>query len=313
MCHTKPNRAGIAGAKGLIRPYVRRTPTLDANPADFGLGCRCLTFKLEFLQHTGSFKPRGAFLNLLSQPVPEIGVVAASGGNHGAAVAYAAQKLGIKASIFVPTIASPAKLARIRAYGADLVVTGDRYADALAASEEHLRQEGGLPVHAYDSAETVLGQGTVGLELEEQAPELDSVLVAVGGGGLIGGVASWYEGRVRVVGVEPEAAPTMTQALTAGEPVDTVVSGLAADSLGARRIGVLPLAIAQQHVSQVVLVSDDAIRLAQLLLWETCRIVCEPGGVAALAALTSGAYKPAADERVGVVLCGANTVAVRLG
>ena len=313
MSQTIPDRAGILGANGLIRPYVRRTPTLDVNPADFGLDCRGLTFKLEYLQHTGSFKPRGAFVNLLSQPVPEAGVVAASGGNHGAAVAYAAQRLSIKASIFVPTIASPAKLARIRAYGADLVVTGDWYADALAASERHLEREGGLPVHAYDSAETLLGQGTVGLELEEQSPELDAVLVAIGGGGLIGGIASWYKGRVRVVGVEPDAAPTMTQALAAGKPVDTAVSGLAADSLGARRIGLLPLAVAQQHVARVVLVTDEAIRLAQHLLWETCRIVCEPGGVAALAALTSGAYTPEADERVGVVLCGANTVAVRLG
>ena len=313
MFHSRPNRAGITATNGLIRPYVRRTPVLAVTPAEFGADCRCLAFKLEFLQHTGSFKVRGAFANLLTHPVPEAGVVAASGGNHGAAVAYAAHALGIPATIFVPTVASPAKLARIRSFGADLVVIGDLYADALAASEEHIARHGGLAVHAYDSAETLLGQGTVGLELEDQEPTLDTVLVAVGGGGLIGGIASWYEGRVRVVGVEPETAPSLERALAAGAPVDAPAGGIAADSLAPRRVGQLPFAVAQDFVEQVVLVPDEAIRLAQMRLWEACRIVTEPGGVAALAALTSGRYQPAADERVGVILCGANTTGVSFG
>ncbi len=240
-------------------------------------------------------------------------MVAASGGNHGAAVAYAARALGVPATIFVPSIASPAKLARIRSFGAKLVVTGALYADALAASEEHVRIQGGLPVHAYDSPETLLGQGTVALELEAQAPALDTVLVAVGGGGLIGGIAAWYGSRIHVVGVEPETAPTMARALAAGAPVDAEAGGIAADSLAPRRVGDLPFAVVREHVARVVLVPDEAIRAAQLLLWDMCRIVTEPGGVAALAALTSGLYRPAASERVGVILCGANTTAVDFG
>ena len=313
MFHSAPNRAGIESAYGLIEPYVRRTPSMIVAPGEFGLDCASLSLKLEFLQHTGSFKVRGAFANLLTQPVPDAGVVAASGGNHGAAVAYAAQKLGVPATIFVPTIASPAKLARIRSFGADLVISGAMYADALLASEEHLRNKGGLAIHAYDSPETLLGQGTIGLELEEQAPDLDTLLVAIGGGGLIGGIACWYEGRLRVVGVEPETAPTMTQALAAGEPVDAEAGGIAADSLAPRRVGQLPFAIAREHVQQVVLVPDQAIRLAQMQLWETLRIVSEPGGAAAFAALTSGRYQPEPDERVGVLLCGANTMGVSFG
>ena len=313
MFHARPNRAGIAATEGLIRPYIRRTPILAVAPSEFGATGSGLVFKLEFLQHSGSFKARGAFANLLTHPVPEAGVVAASGGNHGAAVAYAAQALGIAATIFVPTVASPAKLARIRSFGAELVVVGDLYADALAASEEHIARSGGLAIHAYDAPETLLGQGTVGLELEEQEAALDTLLVAVGGGGLIGGIASWYEGRIRVVGVEPETAPTLERALAAGEPVDAPAGGIAADSLAPRRVGHLPFAVAQKFVDQVVLVPDEAIRLAQIRLWETCRIVTEPGGVAALAALTSGRYQPAAGERVGVVLCGANTTGVSFG
>ena len=313
MVHALPNRAGIAGTDGLIRPYIRRTPVIEVAPGDFGLPGQNLSLKLEFLQHSGSFKVRGAFANLLTQTVPEAGVVAASGGNHGAAVAYAAHALGIPATIFVPTVASPAKLARIRGFGANLVVTGELYADALAASEDHVLREGGLPVHAYDSPETLLGQGTVGMEFEEQASALDTVLVAIGGGGLIGGIASWYEGRIRVIGVEPEAAPTMAMALRAGGPVDAEAGGIAADSLAPRRVGELTFAVARDHVERVVLVTDEAIRLAQNLLWETCRIVCEPGGAAAFAALTSGRYVPEPGERVGVVLCGANTTGVTFG
>jgi threonine dehydratase len=313
MFNAVPNRTGIAAAETLIRQHIRRTPTLSVDPADFELACGSLVFKLEYLQHTGSFKARGAFANLLTHPIPDAGVVAASGGNHGAAVAYAAQAIGIPATIFVPVVASPIKLARIRSFGANLVVTGDLYADALAASDEHIRIEGGMPIHAYDSAETLLGQGTVGLELEQQEPELDTVLVAVGGGGLIGGIAAWYEGRIRVIGVEPEAAPTMARALEAGEPVDAEAGGIAADSLAPRRVGQLPFAMARDHVEKIVLVPDEAILAAQIALWEKCRIVSEPGGAAAFAALLSGRYQPAPDERVGVVLCGANTTGVSLG
>jgi threonine dehydratase len=262
------------------------------------------------LQHAGSFKTRGAFANLLRREVPRAGVVAASGGNHGAAVAYAARRLGVKARIYVPTVSSPAKIARIRGYGAELVVTGERYADALAASEAWARESGAMPVHAYDQAETLLGQGTLGLELSRQAPKLDAVLAAVGGGGLIGGIAAWYAGRVKVVGVEPEGAPTLFEALKAGRPVDAPAGSIAADSLAPRRVGELMFPIARAHVGRVVLVTDDAIRRAQQALWETTRLVAEPGGAAALGALVSGAYVPEAGERVGVVVSGANTTAV---
>jgi threonine dehydratase len=253
---------------------------------------------------------RGAFANLLLRTVPESGVVAASGGNHGAAVAFAAMTLRVPAKIFVPSISSPAKIARIRAYGAELVVGGDRYADALAASEAWLAQSGALAVHAFDQRETLLGQGSVGLELEQQAPELDTLLVAVGGGGLIGGIAAWYDGRVNVVGVEPVGAPTLARALEAGHPVDADTGSIAADSLAPRRVGELVYPIARRHVSRVVLVSDDAIRSAQTTLWDAVRIVAEPGGAAALAALLSRAYVPALGERVGVVVSGGNTTAV---
>jgi len=249
----------------------------------------------------------------LSRSVPPVGVVAASGGNHGAAVAFAARRLGIPARIFVPSIASPAKLKQIAAQGAELVVGGDLYADALAASEEWVAQSGALPIHAYDQAETLLGQGTVGLELEEQAPELDTLLVAVGGGGLIGGIAGWYASRIRVIGVEPEAAPTLYRALEAGEPVDAPAGGIAADSLAPRRVGSLMFPLAQRHVDRVVLVPDAAIRQAQEILWRVLRIVTEPGGAAAFAALLSGRYVPQPEERVGLLVCGANTSAVDFG
>jgi threonine dehydratase len=225
-------------------------------------------------------------------------------------VAYAARALGVPAHIFVPTISSPSKIERIRSYGAELVVGGDRYADALAASEAWQRRSGALAIHAYDQPGTLLGQGSVGLELAEQAPRLDSLLVAVGGGGLIGGIAAWYAGRVRVIGVEPEAAPTLSMALQAGQPVDAPAGGIAADSLAPRRIGELMFPIAQRFVERVVLVEDDAIVRAQRALWESLRLVAEPGASAPLAALLSGRYQPAADERVGVVISGANTTAV---
>ncbi len=265
------------------------------------------------MQHAGSFKTRGAFAHLLTRTIPAAGVVAASGGNHGAAVAYAAKQRGVPARIFVPTVSSPAKIERIRDYGADLVVTGDRYADALEASETWAEQSGALRIHAFDQVETLLGQGSVGLELSEQAPALETLLVAVGGGGLIGGIAAWYANGVRMVGVEPEGAPTLTRALAAGRPVDTEAGSVAADSLAPRRVGELMFAIAQTSIERVVLVSDEAILRAQAALWNTLRLVVEPGGAAALGALLSGAYQPRAGERVGVLLSGGNTVGVSFG
>jgi threonine dehydratase len=307
---TPIDRDRIAATERMIRPHIRRTPVIDIDPGDFGLDLRQLSFKLEFLQHSGSFKPRGAFANLLLRQAPAAGVVAASGGNHGAAVAYAAMRLGIKAAIFVPRVTSPAKLDRIRSYGAELVVIGEVYAEALAASEARVAETGALAVHAYDQPETLLGQGTVGLELEAERPDIDTFLVATGGGGLIGGIAAWYAGRTRIVSVEPEAAPTLHDALNAGRPVDAPAGGVAADSLAPRQVGRLMFPLAQEYVAAAVLVTDDAIRDAQRRLWDVLRIVAEPGGAAALAALLSGRYRPATDDRVAVVLCGANTDAV---
>lgn len=304
------NQHAIAETYDRIKAYVRRTPVVDMDTAELGLTAGALTLKLELLQHAGSFKARGAFANLTGQAVPAAGVAAASGGNHGAAVAFAAQKLGHQAHIFVPTISSPAKIERIRSYGADLVIEGNRYAEALERCQAFIARTGALSVHAYDAPLTLLGQGTVGLELEDQAPSLDTLLVAVGGGGLIGGIAAWYRGRVKVVGVEPEAAPTLHAALKAGSPVDVSVSGLAADSLGASRIGSIAFGIAREHVAGSVLVPDDAIRKAQLVLWDRLKIAAEPGGAAALAALLTGAYTPAPGERVGVLVCGGNSTAV---
>ncbi len=302
------DRDAIEKTHAIIRPHVRVTPIAEASGADLGLAAFPLTLKLELLQHSGSFKARGAFANLTMRTLPAAGVVAASGGNHGAAVAYAAMRLGVRAKIFVPTVSSPAKIARIRSYGADLVVVGDRYADALAASKAWANESGALPVHAYDQTETLLGQGTLALELEQQA-RLDTLLVPVGGGGLIGGIAAWYAGRVKVIGVEPEAAPTLFEALRAGRPVDAPAGGLAADSLAPKRVGEGMFPIARAHVERVVLVSDDAIRRAQQAVWESFRVVTEPGGAAATAALLAGAYAPAAGERVGVVVSGGNTTA----
>ncbi len=298
MLSTEPaiDRDRIAATERLIRPYIRHTPVIRIDAGDLGLTGHPVALKLEFLQHTGSFKPRGAFANLLTRKAPAAGVVAASGGNHGVAVAYAAHRLGLRATIFVPGIASPAKLERIRGYGADLRVGGDVYADALRASEDFIAETGALAVHAYDQPETLLGQGTVGSEFEADAPEIDTLLVAVGGGGLIGGIAAWYDGHIRIIGVEPETAPTLHAALAAGHPVDAPAGGIAADSLAPRQVGALMFPIAQRHIERVVLVPDAAIHDAQLTLWATLRIVAEPGGAAALAALLSGSYRPAAGR-----------------
>jgi threonine dehydratase len=303
-------REAIGATYARIKPYIRRTPVIAVEAADLGLAENRLSLKLELLQHAGSFKPRGAFANLLLRPVPADGVVAASGGNHGAAVAYAAMRLGHPARIFVPNVASAAKQALIRGYGAELVLAGERYAEALAASERWVAQSGALAVHAFDQAETLLGQGSVGLEFEEQAPDLDTLFVAVGGGGLIGGIAAWYAGRLKLVGVEPALAPTLHRALEAGRPVDAEAGGMAADSLAPRRVGELMFPIARRHVDQVLLVPDEAIRAAQLALWKALRIVAEPGGATALSPLLAGLYRPRPGERIGVLVCGGNTTAV---
>ena len=326
------NRETIAATYELIRPHVRRTPVIEVDAADFALAGRPIVFKLELLQHTGSFKPRGALASLLSRPVPAAGVVAASGGNHGLAVAFAAHKLGVPARIFVPNVSAATKRDRIRELGADLVISGERYADALAASREFAAASGAMEIHAFDQAETLLGQGTVGLEIERQCARttgdldalssqrlesrahfegLDTLLVAVGGGGLIGGMAAWFAGRVRLVAVEPRTAPTLYRAREAGEPVDAEAGGIAAESLAPRQVGRLMFPLAQKYVERAVLVEDDAIREAQRALWRVLKVASEPGGAAAFAALLSGAYRPAEGERVGVVLCGGNTDAVK--
>jgi len=303
----------IERCERLIRPYIRRTPVMTLDRSELDLPAGPLTLKLELLQHSGSFKARGAFTNLLTREIPKAGVVAASGGNHGAAVAYAAMRLKKPASIFVPSVSSPAKIARIRDYGADLHVGGNLYAEALAASEAWVQQTGALPVHAFDQSETIMGQGTLAIELEQQAPDIDTVLVSVGGGGLVAGVAAWYAGRVKVIGVEPTTAPTLTKALEAGHLVDAEAGGLAADSLAPRRIGERVFPIAQKFAPRTVLVSDEAIAEAQKTLWRALRIVAEPGGACAFSAITSGAYRPAAGERVAVVISGGNTTAVNFG
>lgn len=300
----------IARCGQLIGPHVRRTPVIAIDAAAAGLESNRLCLKLEQFQHSGSFKVRGAFANLLHRNVPAVGVVAASGGNHGAAVAYAAMKLRVPATIFVPSVSSPAKIARIRDYGAELVIEGDRFADALVASEAWTEKTGAMPVHAYDQDETILGQGTIGLELDDQVPDLETLLVPVGGGGLIAGIAAWYAGRIKIVGVEPFACPTLTKAFAAGRPVDAEGGGVAADSLAPRRVGERVFPIARQYVDRVVLVTDDAIVTSQQALWQTMRIVAEPAGAAAFSALLSGAYKPARGERIGVIVSGGNTVAV---
>jgi threonine dehydratase len=296
----------IAAAAARIAPHVRVTPMIGMEPRAFGSPAR-LVLKLELMQHTGSFKPRGAFNRILSSSVPDSGVIAASGGNHGAAVAYAARQLGYVAEIFVPEPTPDVKVERLRRYGARVVLAGADYAEAYLASAARARDTGALEVHAYDQPEVLAGQGTLARELERQTEGLDTVLVGVGGGGLIGGVAAWFAGRVKVVAVEPERCATLYAAVEAGAPVDVEVGGVAADSLGARRIGSLMFPIAQQFVHGVVLVSDEEIRQTQRALWDSLRVLAEPGGAAALAGLRSGRYQPGAGERVAVIVCGGNT------
>jgi threonine dehydratase len=299
-------RIDIEAAWTRIAARVRETPVIELAGGTFERLAAPLTLKLECLQVAGSFKPRGAFSRMLGVPVPKSGVIAASGGNHGIAVAHAAKTLGHRAEIFVPEVISAAKVARLKELGAAVNIVGKLYGDALAASQKRAAETGALVLHAYDQPEILAGQGTVAREFEQQAPEVDTVLVAVGGGGLIGGMAAWYRGRTKLIGVEPRTSRALWAALDAGEPVDVEVSGVAADSLGARRVGELMLPLAKEFVQRVVLVDDAAIVAAQKALWRAIRIVAEPGGAAALAAVLSGAYAPAPDERVGVLVCGAN-------
>ena len=274
--------------------------------AEFGVSCP-VTLKLELLQHTGSFKPRGAFNRMLSADLPAAGAIAASGGNHGAAVAYAARALGVSAEIFVPGGTPETKVSRIRSYGAQVVQGGETYAEALAASRARQAESGALEVHAYDHEAVLAGQGTVGREFESDAPDLTHILVATGGGGLIGGIAAWYAGAAQIVSVEPEGCPGLHRALAAGQPVDAPVGGLAADALGARRVGSLMFDVARRFGVRAVLVEDSAILAAQRFLWERFRSIAEPGGATALAALLSGRFVPPEGARVGVLVCGANT------
>lgn len=295
----------IRAAGERIKDHVRRTPILRLDARDIGLGYP-VDLKLELFQHSGSFKARGAFNSLLSGDVPAAGVVAASGGNHGAAVALACARLGVPARIFVPEIAGATKIGLIRSAGVEPDVVAGTYADAFEASEAYRTQTGAMSIHAYDAPATLAGQGTLGIEVEQQIPEVDEVLIAVGGGGLIGGVATWFGGRVKVVSVEPELAPTLHTALRDGPDAEVHVSGVAANSLGGRKIGRLGHAIASEQGLEAVLVPDDAILDAQRRLWSSARIAAEPGGAAALAALTSGAYRPEAGKRIAVVVCGGN-------
>ena len=304
-------RDDIRAAHERIATHVRRTPVWRL-PAGAFKHDGPVSLKLEFLQHAGSFKARGAFNTLLSQPVPNAGVAAASGGNHGAAVAYAAKRLGLKARIFVPKISSPAKVAVIRAHGADIAIGGARYADAQEACDRYVAETGALRVHPFDAETTIAGQGTVAREWDEDDPEIETVLVAVGGGGLIAGMAAWWTNRVKVVGVEPAGSRALQAALEAGRPVDVDVNSIAADSLGARNVGERVFSIAHDAVDHVLLVTDEAIETAQRTLWRDWRIASEPGGAAALASLVSGAYRPRPGERVGVLLCGANVDPSRL-
>ncbi|WP_299349305.1 threonine/serine dehydratase [uncultured Shimia sp.] len=293
----------IIAAEKRIAGHVAKTPVgaLDG----FGLGYP-IEVKLEQMQHTGTFKARGAFNTLLSQDVPKSGLVAASGGNHGAAVAYAAHKLGHKARIYVPEMAGPAKVALIRDAGADLVVVPGAYSDALDQALAYETETGAMQIHAYDAPATVAGQGTLALEWENQGLQADTVLIAVGGGGLIAGAMAWFDGRRRVVAVEPETSYALNAAISAGEPVDVDVSGVAANALGAKKIGQICFDLAGSTGVESVLVTDAAITRAQEALWRETRQLVEPAGATALAALMSGAYQPEPGEKVAVLICGAN-------
>jgi threonine dehydratase len=298
-------RHEVEAAWQLIRPHIRRTPVLELPAGTLGVRAP-LALKLESLQVSGSFKGRGAFHKLLASKVPAAGIVAASGGNHGVAAAFAAHALGHKAEIFVPTIASPAKVAGLKRHHAVVHQVGAVYAEARAAAERRAAETGALVVQAYEDPEVFVGAGSVALEFAEQAP-FDTLLVAVGGGGLIAGCAAAIGDKVRIVAVETEGTPTLHEARRAGRPVDVKISGIAADALGASRIGTPNFEVAQKLVRESVLVSDDAVREAQRALWNELRVAAEPAGATGLAALKSGAYRGAAGERVATLVCGANT------
>ncbi|MGI9521144.1 MAG: threonine/serine dehydratase [Hyphomicrobiaceae bacterium] len=300
------SRDNIADTYEHIRDCIRLTPIFDVCPADFRVPAEKLTLKLELFQHTGSFKTRGAFTHLASRTIPTAGVTAASGGNHGAAVAFAASRYRSPARIFVPSYASQAKTDRIQTYGGEVVNGGDNFSDVLDACNAYAARSGARNIHAYDARETIMGQGTLGLELQSQSPSIETLLVSVGGGGLIGGVSAWYQDQLRIVGVEPESSCALHTARAAGRPVNVSVSGIAADSLGAQRIGDLNFSLAEAYVDEIVLVDDSAIANAQSILWQKLRILAEPGGATALSALLSGAYQPRANEHVGVIVCGGN-------
>ncbi len=295
----------ITDAYQRIKPYIRKTPVIDLEPNAFASPAR-LTLKLESLQHAGSFKTRGAFNRVLKADLPTAGIVAASGGNHGIAVAHVANQLATPANIFVPAISAEVKQARIRSLNATVHVGGAVYAEALEASERFLADSDALSVHAYEQADVVAGQGTLALEWEAQSPELDTVLVAVGGGGLIAGICAWYGQRVKVIAVEPVTSQALHSARKNGAVCKVSVSGVAADSLGASSVGTLAFAITQANLHDSVLVENEAIIAAQRALWGSLQVAAEPGGATALAALISGAYRPQPGERVGVLVCGGN-------
>jgi len=292
-------RAGPAG-------FLRETPLLKLPGAAFGVNCAQVWLKLEHLQTGGSFKARGMLNRLMANPIPESGVIVASGGNAGIATAAAARALGVRCEVYVPTVSSQAKRAKLADLGAQVVVTGAAYADALQACLARQQETGALLTHAYDQPEVVAGAGTLAMEIESQGGLPGSVLVSVGGGGLIAGIASWFAGRARVVALEPQLAPTLYRAREAGHPVDVAVSGVAADSLGAKRIGAIAWDVTQQHVKDALLLPDAAIRAAQLWLWNEFKLAVEPAAALGLAALQTGAYVPRADESVCLVVCGAN-------
>ncbi|NML85611.1 threonine/serine dehydratase [Polaromonas sp.] len=286
--------------------FIRQTPLWKLPGKALGVNCGQVWLKLEHLQTGGSFKARGMLNRLLSNPIPASGVIVASGGNAGIATAAAASELGVRCEVFVPAMSSPAKRARLAALGAHVVVTGAAYADALQACLERQRETGALLTHAYDQPEVLVGAGTLALEIEQQGGLPDAVLVSVGGGGLIGGVASWFQECSRVVALEPELAPTLYSAREAGQPVDVAVSGIAADSLGARRLGTLAWEATQAHVRDALLLTDESIRAAQLWLWKELKLAVEPAAALPLAALHGGRYLPRADEQVCLIICGAN-------
>ena len=300
------SRTAISAAAEAIAGGVRRTPMLDLG-ADFFAVEADVQCKLELLQHTGSFKPRGALHRALTSEVPEGGLIAASGGNHGLAVAWVGQRLGVPAEIFVPEVSPPAKVEKIRKLGATVHIAGALYDDALAACRERQRETGALDIHAYDHVGTIAGAGTIGLEVESDVPDVDTVLVALGGGGLASGIAAWFTGTTtRVVVVEPQTSQCFAAAVEAGEPVDVTVAGVAADSLGARKIGAANWQVLRDARARSVTVEDDAIRDAQRRFWSSAQLVVEPGGATAAAALWSGAYVPGPGETVAVIVCGAN-------